>query len=104
VLQDVAGVQLNLHDDQQPAVKITPRLPKVLSETLTFRRLIHCRGPKGEWQRIPLMVEVNSEGSGAKITECRVQINGKSAPAAEVKSLENVKELKFAITYVHAKK
>lgn len=104
VLQDVAGVQLNLHDDQQPAVKITPRLPKVLSETLTFRRLIHCRGPKGEWQRIPLMVEVNSEGNGAKITECRVQINGKSAPAAEVKSLENVKELKFAITYVHAKK
>ncbi len=103
VLQEIAGLQLNLHDDAQPAVKITPHLPKDVEETLTFRRPIHVAEAGGVFRSIVLTVEINREGSGAKLLETRIRINGKRAEAAEIGSLEGVKKLDVAITYVRGK-
>jgi hypothetical protein len=95
-----AGVQLNLHDDSQPALRVTPRLPKALDEQLTFKRVIHKAEGKGVYRKIPLAVEINKQGKG-QLKKTVVKINGKQTEKAEVWKLDGVNELKVEITYVH---
>jgi cellobiose phosphorylase len=102
VFQAVPGVELNLHDDELPAVKVTPNLPKEVNETLTFRRIIH-RAVKDGYQRIPLTVDIQRQGNGPHILQTVVTINGKRVESAEIHSLDGLKSLEFGITYVHGK-
>ena len=95
-----AGVELNLHDDSKPALRITPRLPQALDEQLTFKRVIHKAEGKGVYRKIPLTVEISKQGKGP-LKKTVVKINGKQTDKAEVWNLDGVNELKVEITHVH---
>jgi cellobiose phosphorylase len=102
VFQAVAGVKLALHDDAQPALKITPHLPEEIGRALTLRRPIHYWTGSG-YRRIPLQVQIGSEGAGQRVESMRCLINGQPAASPEVRSLDGVDKLDIAITYVMKK-
>ena len=92
-LQHIAGVELALHDDRQPAVRVTPRLPQALGGKLTFRRIVHAAKTGGGYHRIPLTLEINTTGKKESV----VKINGKLVPSAEVQSLDGLSKLDIQI-------
>lgn len=102
VFQEVAGVKLALHDDAQPAVKVSPHLPAELGRALTLRRPIHCWTGSG-YRRIPLQVQIAAEGKGKRVESVRCLINGQPATSPEVRSLDGVDKLDIAITYILGK-
>lgn len=91
--QHIAGLELSLHDERRPAVRITPRLPKDLEGELTLRRIIHvAQSGKGGYRQIPLTIKIRKAKAGDPQTTV-VWINGHPAPAAEVATLDGVDRL-----------
>ncbi|MCG3179759.1 MAG: hypothetical protein BIFFINMI_02102 [Phycisphaerae bacterium] len=89
--QRMAGVQLALHDERQPDLRIDPRLPAALDGAMTFQRIVHVATGPGRYRQVPLTVRVRRGASAG------VKINGRPAPAAEVQSLRGMKKVDVEI-------
>jgi hypothetical protein len=100
LFQRVAGVELNLHDERRPAIRVSPAMPEALGGRLSFRRLVHRRLPGGGWRRIPLSLEISTQGSGPRLVGSRVTLNGRSVPVPEVESLDGLDRVELAVTYL----
>jgi len=94
--QRIAGVKLALHDSAQPDLVIDPRLPKTLKETLTFKRIIHCKKDGKDFKKIPLTVKLSRSPVSTKKV---IKINGEAADKAEVLEVAGFKEIKVEIIY-----
>ncbi|MCY3023861.1 MAG: hypothetical protein NTW87_33195 [Planctomycetota bacterium] len=103
IFQAVAGLRLALHDDAQPALKVTPQLPAELGGTLTFRRTIHRALPAGGYSHIPFELTIQSEGTGGALRQTLITVNGARSDAAEVWSLDGIQRVNMAITYVRGR-
>lgn len=97
IFQDIAGVELALHDPDQPAVRVTPRLPAAFEGRMTYQRLIHCHLPSGGYRVIPLQVRIDRKGDGRNCVAEHVKINGRRADNAEVDSVESLRKLNVEI-------
>jgi hypothetical protein len=91
--QHVAGLELALHDDRGPAVRIAPRLPAELGGELTLRRIIHAARPEGGYRRIPMTLRIRPAAGAAP----EVRINGRRSEAAEVATLAGIEKLDILI-------
>jgi len=103
IFQAVAGLKLSLHDDAQPALKVTPQLAAEIGGALRLRRIIHVARPGGGYRRIPFELNISSEGTGNALRETRVTINGRRAEAAELWSLEGVQRVDMTITRIRGR-
>ena len=102
VFSQVAGVELALHDDRRPALRVAPCLPESLGGRLSFRRIIHQARPGGGYRKIPLGVEVSTRGSGPKVLGTEVTLNGRRVPAAEVARLDGLREINLTVTILRS--
>jgi hypothetical protein len=102
IFQAIAGVQLNLHDPERPAVSVTPNLPEQLQGKMTYRRLIHAARNGGGYDVIPLEVVIGRQGKGRTLKQWQVRINGQEAQRAEVASLKGLAALKIEMIGVYA--
>ncbi len=93
-LQHVAGLDLALHDERLPAVRVTPRLPAALRGEMTLRRVIHVAREEGGFRRLPLTLTLLPAGRGGKPS---VTVNGRPAPTPEVASLKGLDRLEIVI-------
>jgi hypothetical protein len=87
VFQSIAGVRLNLHDPSIPALSISPNLPALLKDSITFRRRLFVRTDNGEYAVIPFTLRVRREGDGGKLASTRIHINGQEVDEAAVQDL-----------------
>ncbi|OGF54518.1 MAG: hypothetical protein A2452_05185 [Candidatus Firestonebacteria bacterium RIFOXYC2_FULL_39_67] len=94
--QRVAGVKLALHDSKQPDLKIEPRLPKELKNTLTFKRIIHCKKSWKDFVKIPLTIEISRKPS---LKNKLIKINGKRVEKAEIPDVSKMKKIRIEIIY-----
>ena len=92
VLHRIAGLELALHDDAQPDVRVLPNLPKCFKKALRFQRVLHVAGAKGGYRLVPLDLQIRPARNGA-----RVRINGKTVDKAEVASLDGMKRLRIEL-------
>jgi hypothetical protein len=99
VFQRIAGLELALHDQSKPDVRICPKLPKKIRETLTFRRVIHVARPGGGYRGVPLTVDIERSGDGERLSDTLIRVNGRRQESAEVWDLTGVKKLKVEIAY-----
>ncbi|HOX06048.1 MAG TPA: hypothetical protein PK280_06570 [Planctomycetota bacterium] len=99
----VAGVELNLHDDRRPALRVAPCLPEALGGRLSFRRIIHQARPGGGYRKIPLSLEVSTRGSGSRVLGTEVTLNGRRVPAAEVARLDGLSRVDLAVTVLRGR-
>jgi hypothetical protein len=99
IFESVAGLELNLHDRRQPAVRVNPRLPAALGGEVRLRRIIHDADGRGGFRRIPVEIVVRRAGGGKRGAPAgrSVLINGQPADRAEVTSLRGLKSLKVEI-------
>jgi hypothetical protein len=88
--QEMAGLDLALHDARRPALRVQPRLPAALGGELTLRRVLHV-AEGGGYRPIPLTVAIRPARTA------RVRINGTVAAAAEVASLAGIDQLEIVI-------
>lgn len=89
--QELAGLELSLHDRRRPAVRVVPRLPAALGGELTLRRILHVAQPDGGFRRVPLTLVLR------RGTRARVLVNGAEAAEAVVPSLDGLSRLELAI-------
>jgi hypothetical protein len=101
VFQTIAGLELALHDPSEPDVRICPKLPKEICETLTFQRVIHVAQPDGGYRGVPLTVDIERSGDGERLSDTLIRVNGRRQESAEVWDLTGVKELNVEIAYVY---
>jgi len=101
IFQKMAGLELALHDDSQPAVRVRPTLPAQLEDAITFKRIIHQALPSGGYRRIPLTIQTRRKGHGARLVDTRVRVNGKRQAVAEIQELNGFDRLNIEITYVY---
>jgi len=101
VFQMIAGLELALHDQSKPDVRIRPKLPKRIRETLTFRRVIYVARPGGGYRGVPLTVDIERSGDGGRLGDTLIRVNGRRQESAEVWDLTGVKELNVEIAYVY---
>jgi len=93
-LQDIAGLELALHDDRRPALRVTPRLPAELKSGLTLRRVIHAACPGGGYRCIPLTLTIRP---ARQRKSDFVRINGRTMAMPELASLEGIQELDIVV-------
>ena len=103
LFQRVAGVELNLHDERVPALRVRPCLPAALEGRLSFRRIVHLALPGGGYRRIPLSLEVATEGSGPKALGSEVTVNGRKVSAAEVRDLAGLERVEMTVTFLRGR-
>ncbi|MFH1707507.1 MAG: hypothetical protein ABIF71_06285 [Planctomycetota bacterium] len=102
IFEQIAGLQLNLHDARKPALAVKPNLPAAIDERLTYKRYIHLAQPGG-YRRIPFTLVIGKRGDTAKkLAKTEIRVNGKPAAVAEIADLREVKEINIQITYIHA--
>jgi hypothetical protein len=94
VLEKMAGLELNLHDPDRPAVTVNPIVPAALHQGLSLRRIIHAGAGKPGYRKIPLEIIVRPHRAGEKV---QVRINGKPVPAAVLGSLDGYMRIKIEI-------
>jgi hypothetical protein len=94
VFQKIAGVELALHDERQPALRISPTLPPTLEGRLTFKRIIFQSLPDGEFRKVPLSIICKK----ADAVNCPgITINGESVESAVVWNLQTYDRLEVQI-------
>jgi hypothetical protein len=98
VFQRIVGLELALHDEGRPDVRIRPNLPRGIGTTLTFKRVIHAAQPGGGYRRVPLTVCVRRSGDGRGRRHTLIRVNGRRQDSAEVWNLDGVQELNIEIT------
>ena len=103
LFQRVAGVELNLHDERVPALRVRPCLPAALEGRLSFRRIVHLALPGGGYRRIPFSLEVATRGSGPKALGSEVTVNGRRVPAAEVRDLAGLERVEMTVTFLRGR-
>jgi hypothetical protein len=101
VFQRIVGLELALHDDRKPDVRINPHLPEQIRDALTFMRVIHRAEPGGGYRRIPLTIGMRRSGGGDDLSDTIIKVNGKQQPVAEIWDLGGVEELNIEILYVY---
>jgi len=99
VFQKIAGLELSLHDDRLPALRVTPRLPAALDHQMTFRRVVHVATGPGQYRQIPLEIKIDRRGKGPKPLRCRVFVNGQEQEKAEIRDLAGIDKADIHITY-----
>ena len=92
--QYIAGLELALHDDRLPAVRVTPRLPGELGGELTLRRLIHVACPEGGYRQIPLALRIRKADARHTASTC---INGSRVATPAVEKLDNIRKLDIEV-------
>lgn len=102
LLQNVAGLELALHDKRRPALRVTPRLPTELGGQLIFQRTIHAARPQGGFRTIPLRIEIQTTGKGPRIIRETVALNGRQSDAAVIQSLDGLRVIDLKICRVLA--
>lgn len=75
IVERMAGIELQLHDQTKPDLQILPVLPKALKGRMIFRRVLHAADGHGGYKRIPLTLEVTS--TAGRTGKSTVRINGK---------------------------
>ncbi len=98
ILQNTAGLKLALHDRSKPDIHVEPNMPESLGGELRLRRLVHCTPRKGVWRRVPLEIVLRRTGSGPRMVDRTVLINGKPAAEPEVRNLAKFKKVSIEIT------
>jgi hypothetical protein len=93
--QNVAGIQLNLHDSNQAAVVVNANLPKILKGELSYKRTIHFFTGTNKYKKIPFHLEISNKS----LAKPSYKINGKSVEKLEVKDLSKVSEIKMEICF-----
>jgi hypothetical protein len=88
--QHIAGLELALHDDRLPAVRVSPRLPAELRNELTLRRLIHVAEPKGGYRQIPMTLRIHNADARHKPSTV---INGSPVATPVVEKLDHIRKL-----------
>jgi hypothetical protein len=88
--QHIAGLELALHDDRLPAVRVSPRLPAELRNELTLRRLIHVAEPKGGYRQIPMTLRIRNADARHKPSTV---INGSPVATPVVEKLDHIRKL-----------
>mgnify|MGYP001106203571 CR=1 FL=1 len=101
VFQRITGLELALHDESRPDVRVSPNLPKEIGETLTFKRVVHMAKPGGGYREIPLTIDIKRSGDGKGPRDSLIRVNGRRQDAVEVWDLNGVKKLNIEITYVY---
>lgn len=91
--QNVAGVQINLHDSRLPAIVVKPNLPDELNGELNYKRTIHMSIGKDKYKKIPLHLDICNKGLNKPI----YKINGKVVDSLEINDLTKVSEIKMEI-------
>jgi len=99
VFHKIAGLQLALHDPDQPAVKIEPNLPAALDHTLTLRRVVHAATGPGLFRPIPLQLDIAREGQGKRLLEKVITINGERKDKAEIATVDGLDRIAITVTY-----
>ena len=92
LFHEIAGIRLALHDEDQPALSVHPKLPKDMQGQFSLKRFIHVHEGSG-YRRIPLTVKLTRKGVGETVLASQIFINGKESVAAEVMSLRGLSEL-----------
>lgn len=69
---------------------------------MTFRRIIH-QAKAGGYRQIPLTISISRSGSGDRLTETLVTINGRRADKAEVHDLSGFDRLDICIERVYGR-
>ncbi len=87
ILEIIAGLELNLHDSDQPDIRIRPCLPTAIKNHLEYRRLIHVSQGSGQYRVIPFTLKIN--GKEDKPLSA-VMINNSPADKADVVSLQGM--------------
>lgn len=93
--QNVAGVQLNLHDNRLPSVVVKANLPDELKGALNYKRIIHLSLGKNKYKKIPFHLDISKKGLNKPL----YKVNGKVSEKLEVKDLSKVNEIKIEIIY-----
>ena len=101
VFQKIVGIELALHDEGQPDVRISPNLPREIRETFTFKRVIHVAQPSGGYRSMPLTIDIQRSGDGKMLSDTLVRVNGRQQDAAEIWCLTGVKKLNIEIIYLY---
>lgn len=92
--QHIAGLELALHDDRLPAVRVTPRLPGELGGELTLQRLIHVACPGGGYRQVPLTLRIRKADARHKPATF---INGRAVATPDVATLEGIRTLEIEV-------
>ncbi|MEN6358013.1 MAG: hypothetical protein ABFD83_13125 [Armatimonadota bacterium] len=87
VFQSIAGLRLNLHDPSVPDLTVSPNLPAMLKDNITFRRRLFIRTDNGEYTVMPFTLRVRREGDGDRLASSRILINGQEVDEAAVRDL-----------------
>ena len=99
VFHKIAGLQLALHDADQPAVKVEPNLPGALAHTLTLRRVVHAATGPGVFRPIPLQLDITRQGQGKRLVEQVITINGERKDKAEIENVDGLDRIAIGIVY-----
>lgn len=97
VVERIVGLELNLANGREPALRIRPNLPGQLGGRLNFSRVIHQHTGEGRFRQIPLHVRVRPANGRA---EPRIMINGKAATEATIASLDAVDSIEIEMAIV----
>lgn len=87
VFQSIAGLRLSIHDSSLPDLTISPNLPALLKDNITFRRRLFTRKDNGEYEIIPFTLRVRREGDGDRLVTTRILINGQEVDKAIVQDV-----------------
>lgn len=90
--QQMAGVKLQLHDNNKPDVVIEPHLPSELKNTLSYQRIVHLNKNGKGYKRIPLRLEVKPTTDKPKIL-----INGKISEMAVIQDISKYSQVNVEI-------
>jgi glycosyl hydrolase family 36 len=98
IFQSTVGLQLALHDRSKPDIRVEPNMPESLGEELRLRRIVHCTPRKGAWRQVPVEVILHRTGSGPRMVDRKVLINGQPAAEPEIRDLGKFKKVSIEIT------
>jgi hypothetical protein len=104
VFQQIAGIKLNLHDNDLPDVQIDPVLPDELRQNLTFKRIVHVAAAKtknssGSYRTVPISIAIRNSLEAGKGNNSGIWINGKKCDKAVVDDISQFDKVDVEIIY-----
>jgi cellobiose phosphorylase len=94
LLEQVAGIRLNLHDKTLPDLVVEPRVPEDLGNDLFFVRTLHLRRNSDHYRMIPLKLHVRRS---SRDDVPRMLLNGEPCVEECVRDLAEYEALEIEI-------
>lgn len=57
-IEDIVGLELKLYETDVPIIKLSPRLPSILSDGLIYNRIIHVHNEQTNYHKVQLTVKI----------------------------------------------